>query len=161
MCADLFPFGDSTFGRLSHNVPNATNLLFQDPNFPTELVTSPVIFPSADLQYNLTPFKALSSAIQLSGLSSSTFGRRIVAPGNTKGGSITVPLTSCLTGLDKSLLQIKTKIASCHADDSKPVKQEVNSTVILLPLVFPGCLFANLSIGESEFLCKVHTGNTY
>jgi hypothetical protein len=22
-------------------------------------------------------------------------------------------------------------------------------------------LFANLSIGESEFLCKVHTGNTY
>jgi hypothetical protein len=28
-------------------------------------------------------------------------------PGNTKGGSITVPLTSCLTGLDKSVLQIK------------------------------------------------------
>jgi hypothetical protein len=26
--------------------------------------------------------------------------RRSVRPGNTKGGSITVPLTSCLTGLD-------------------------------------------------------------
>jgi hypothetical protein len=24
----------------------------------------------------------------------------LVAPGNTKGGSITVPLTSCLTGLE-------------------------------------------------------------
>jgi len=58
-------------------------------------------------------------------------------PGNTKGGSITVPLTSCLTGLDKSVLQIKTKIVSCHTADSKLVIQEVNGTVILPPLVFP------------------------
>ncbi len=58
-------------------------------------------------------------------------------PGNTKGRSITVPLTSCLTGLDQSVLQIKTKIVSCHIADSKPVKQEVNSKVILPPLVFP------------------------
>ncbi len=36
-------------------------------------------------------------------------------PGNTKGGSITVPLTSCLTGLDESVLQIKTKIVRCHS----------------------------------------------
>ncbi len=57
--------------------------------------------------------------------------------GNTKGESITVPLTSCLTGLDKSVLQIKTKIDSCHTADSKPVKQEVNSTVIFPTLVFP------------------------
>ena len=34
-------------------------------------------------------------------------------------------------------LQIKMKIVSCHTADSKPVKQEVNSTVILRPLVFP------------------------
>jgi hypothetical protein len=34
-------------------------------------------------------------------------------------------------------LQIK-KIVSCHTADSKPVKQEVNGTVILPPLVFPG-----------------------
>ncbi len=59
-------------------------------------------------------------------------------PGNTKGGSITVPLTSCLTGLDQSVLQIKTKIVSCHTADSKPVKQEVNGTVILPPLVLSG-----------------------
>jgi hypothetical protein len=56
--------------------------------------------------------------------------------GNTKGGSITVPLTFCLTGLDLSVLQIKTKIVSCHT--AEPVKQEVNSTVILPPSVFPG-----------------------
>jgi hypothetical protein len=45
-----------------------------------------------------------------------------------------------LTGLYLSALQIKTKIVSCHTADSKPVKQEVNSTVILSPLVFPGRL---------------------
>ncbi len=55
--------------------------------------------------------------------------------GNTNGGSITVPLTSCSTGLD--VLQIKTKIVSIHTADSKSVKQEVNGTVIILPLVFP------------------------
>jgi len=60
-----------------------------------------------------------------------------VEPGNTKRGSITVPLTRCLTGLDYSVLQIKTKIVSCHTADSKPVKQEVYGTVMLPPLVFP------------------------
>jgi hypothetical protein len=30
------------------------------------------------------------------------------------------------------------KIVSCHTANSKPVKQEVNGTVILPPLVFPG-----------------------
>jgi hypothetical protein len=59
-------------------------------------------------------------------------------PGNTKRGSITVPLTSCLTCLDYPVLQIKTKIASRNTADSKPVKQEVNGTVILPPLVFLG-----------------------
>jgi hypothetical protein len=57
--------------------------------------------------------------------------------GNTKGGSITVLLTSCLTGLDLSVLQLKTKNVNCDTADSKPVKQEVNGTVILPPLVFP------------------------
>jgi hypothetical protein len=37
-------------------------------------------------------------------------------------------------------LQIKTKIVSCHTADSKPVKQEVNGTVILPPLVFLGSI---------------------
>jgi hypothetical protein len=56
---------------------------------------------------------------------------------NTKGGSITVLLASCWTGLDLSVLQMKTKIATCYTADSKPAKQEVNSTMILPPLVFP------------------------
>jgi hypothetical protein len=34
-------------------------------------------------------------------------------------------------------MQIKTKNVSCHTADSKPVKQEVNCTVILPPLVLP------------------------
>ncbi len=34
--------------------------------------------------------------------------------------------------------KIKTKILCCHTGDSKPVKQEVNGTVILPPLEFPG-----------------------
>ncbi len=34
-------------------------------------------------------------------------------------------------------MQIKTKIVSCYTADSKPVKQEVNGTVILPPLIFP------------------------
>ncbi len=59
-------------------------------------------------------------------------------PGNTKGGSIIVPLTSYLTSLDQSVLQIKTKIVSCHTAASRPVKQEANGTVIHPPLVFPG-----------------------
>jgi len=38
-------------------------------------------------------------------------------------------------------LQIETKIGSCHTAESKPVKQEVNGTVILPPLVFPACWY--------------------
>jgi hypothetical protein len=64
--------------------------------------------------------------------------RESAGAGNTKGGSIALPLTSCLTGLNLSVSQIKTKIVSCHTANSKPVKQEVNCTVILPPLVFPG-----------------------
>jgi hypothetical protein len=37
---------------------------------------------------------------------------------------------------------MKTKIVSCHTADSKPVKQEVNGTMILPPLVFPDPVIA-------------------
>ena len=50
---------------------------------------------------------------------------------------ITVQLTSYLTGLDQSVLQIKAKNVCCHTANSKPVKQEVNGKVIPPPLVFP------------------------
>jgi len=38
----------------------------------------------------------------------------------------------------------KTKIVSCHTADTKPVKQEVNSRVILPPLVFPASSWNSL-----------------
>jgi hypothetical protein len=66
--------------------------------------------------------------------------------GILKGGSITVALTSCLTGLDSPVLKTKTKVVSSHTTDSKPVKQEVNGTVILPPLEFPGLIYTNTHI---------------
>jgi hypothetical protein len=74
-----------------------------------------------------------------------------MSPKNTKGGSITVPLTSRLTVMDLFVLPIKTKIVSCHTANSKPVKQEVNSTVILPPLVFPDVPFLSVGVPCTSF----------
>ncbi len=41
------------------------------------------------------------------------------------------------------------KIVSCHTADSKPVKQEVNGTVILPPLAFPDCMDAPMQCCDS------------
>jgi hypothetical protein len=57
--------------------------------------------------------------------------------GNTKGGSNIVPLTSCLTGLESTVFT-DNFCFYLQKDQSKPVKQEVNGTVILPPFVFPG-----------------------
>jgi hypothetical protein len=80
---------------------------------------------------------------------------KLTGPGNTKGGSITVPLTSCLN-VWISLLKMKTKIVSCHTADFKPVKQEVNGTMILPTLVFPGGTFLTF-FGESLTTCEKST----
>ncbi len=61
--------------------------------------------------------------------------------GNTKGGNIIVPFTSCLTGLELALWQLTIFVCICKTDWSKPVKQEVNGTVILPPFVFPARVF--------------------
>jgi len=37
-------------------------------------------------------------------------------PGNTKGGSITVLLTSCLTGLESAVLQLTIFVFICKTD---------------------------------------------
>jgi hypothetical protein len=78
---------------------------------------------------------------------------QLPGPGNTKGECITVLSTSCLTYLDLSVLEIKTKIVSCHTADSKPVKQEVNGTVILPPLVFPAG--SSVKVPSMEWLSSV------
>ncbi len=44
-------------------------------------------------------------------------------PGNTKGGSITVPLTSCLTGLESGVCLQTIFVFICKTDYSIPVKQ--------------------------------------
>jgi hypothetical protein len=37
-------------------------------------------------------------------------------PGNTKGGSITIPLTSCLTGLESAVWQLTIFVFICKTD---------------------------------------------
>jgi hypothetical protein len=49
-------------------------------------------------------------------------------------------------------LQIKTKNVSCHTADSKPVKQEVNGTTILPPLVLPAQAYCALRQRKKVFL---------
>ncbi len=66
--------------------------------------------------------------------------------GNTKGGRITVPLTSCWTGLESAVWQLTIFVFIRKTDYSKLVQQEVNSTVILPPLVFPGLIMGKLSL---------------
>ncbi len=39
-----------------------------------------------------------------------------LTPGNTKGGSITVPLTSCLTGLESAVWQLTIFAFICKTD---------------------------------------------
>ncbi len=104
------------------------------PNYPLGNIGDQPIEQVYELTKASIVFQVL---IELMSKYSSQLLRCMHKSGNTKGGSITVPLTSCLTGLDQYVLQIKTKIVSCHTADSKPVKQEVNSTMILPHLVFP------------------------
>jgi hypothetical protein len=52
---------------------------------------------------------------------------------------------------------MKTKMVSCHTADSKQVKQEVNSTVILPPSVFP----AIAKVGFKDLRLKVFIANNY
>ncbi len=54
-----------------------------------------------------------------------------------KGASITVQLTSCLTGLESAVCQLTIFVFIFKTDKFKPVKQEFNGTVILPPFVFP------------------------
>jgi hypothetical protein len=66
--------------------------------------------------------------------------------GNTKGGRITVPLTSCFTGLESDVRRLTIFVFICKTDLSKTAKQEVNGTVILPHLVFPvNCIQTSVS----------------
>ncbi len=56
-------------------------------------------------------------------------------------------------------LQIKTKIVSSHTADSKPVKQEVNGTVILPPLVFPSRIIFQLASPARKISIRILLGS--
>jgi hypothetical protein len=49
------------------------------------------------------------------------------------------------------------KIVNCHTADSKPVKQEINGTVILPPLVFPGKTIKFKSVHFAIHVNVLHT----
>ncbi len=57
---------------------------------------------------------------------------------------------------------IKTEIVSCHTADSNPVKEEVNRSVILPPLVFPVYVekfdFSKLNVEKSNNPAKYFLG---
>jgi len=57
--------------------------------------------------------------------------------GNTEGGSITALLTSCLTGLESDVWKLTSFFLSAKQTNPKPVKQEVNGTVIIPPFSIP------------------------
>ncbi len=93
----------------------------------------------------------LSSLVQcLRGSSESTGVNHLSGRGILKGE---VSFTSCLTCLDQLVLQIKAKLDSCHTDDSKPVKQEVNG-IVNLP--FQYSLFRCSTLGQAPCLTHVH-----
>jgi hypothetical protein len=50
---------------------------------------------------------------------------------------------------------MKTKIASCHTADSIPIKQEVNGTVILPPLVFPALKGGLLALWNNATIIRL------
>ncbi len=63
-------------------------------------------------------------------------------------GSITVLLTSCLTGLESAVLQLTIFVFIYKPDKSK---LEVNCTVILPPLMFPAT-----TLGVTSLLVRSH-----
>jgi hypothetical protein len=59
---------------------------------------------------------------------SQPFSRPYPQTGNTKGESITVQLTSRLTGLESAVWQLTIFVFICKTGLFKPVKQEVNGS---------------------------------
>jgi hypothetical protein len=66
-------------------------------------------------------------------------------PWNTKGGKYHRSVDLLFDWFGLVCFEIKTQIVSSHTADSKLVKQEVNGTVILTPLVFELMLLINSS----------------
>jgi hypothetical protein len=93
---------------------------------PSDIILAQLACPLSDVMFWLH-----------SGIPNLSLHKHCPKPGNTKGGSITVLLTSCFDWFGISCMTTDNFVFICQTDYSKPVKQEVNGTMILPPLVFP------------------------
>ncbi len=82
-----------------------------------------VPFSIANVKDGVTPKAAAKHKLLFSKLATDTFAnvnepllRSIVGSGNTKGGCITVPLTSCLTGLESAVWILTICVFICKTD---------------------------------------------
>jgi hypothetical protein len=74
---------------------------------------------------NITEFEHLLMKVRLAEIELFDYGKKVILydymwvwhePGNTKGGSITVPLTSYLTGLESAVWQLTSFVFMCKTD---------------------------------------------
>jgi len=95
------------------------------------------------ISFHLHFFEKVKHRETSASLSLSLFLYRVVnvIPGKSKGGSITVPLTSCLTGLESIVGLLTIFVFKCKTELSKPVKQEVNGTMDTSPFSIPCLMF--------------------
>ncbi len=82
-----------------------------------------VPFSIANVKDGVTPKAAAKHKLLFSKLAADTFAnvnepllRSMVRSGNTKGGRITVPLTSCLTGLVSAVRILTINVSICKTD---------------------------------------------
>ncbi len=96
------------------------------------MILPPLVFPAMTIMNLVAPKAGAKQELLFNKAATvESAEHEMFEAGNTKGGSIAVPLTSCLTGLQSEVLQIIIFVFICKTDYSKPVKQEVNGTVIL------------------------------
>ncbi len=82
-----------------------------------------VPFSIANVRDGVTPKAAAKHKLLFSKLATDTFAnvneplmRSMVRSGNTKVGRITVPLTSCLTGLESAVRKLAINVFICKTD---------------------------------------------
>ncbi len=84
---------------------------------------------------------------------------KFVCPGNTIGGKYHCTVDLLFDCMESAVWLLKFFVFICKIDSSKPVKQEVNGTVIRPPVVFPGVCFAacrSKSPKEGIFQMKIY-----
>jgi hypothetical protein len=73
--------------------------------------------------------------------------------GNTKGGEYYCTVDLLFDWFGLVCFAMKAKNVSCHTAYSKPVKREVNGTVILPPVVYPGFTDTKMMVDAYVLIC--------